>query len=98
MNIGIYYILKKNSSLATQQSENNEVVFSGASDYYCTNPFTALKIAYNLCKENKDYRYGLQNLPQDIANSKTHIDSYEAYIDYCNDKIASNEPLGLDII
>ena len=96
MNIGIYYMLKKNAKI--ERDESQEVVMVGASDYYCTNPFTASKIAYDLSKENKNYRYGLQNLPQDIANNKTHIDNYEGYIDYCNDKIASNESLGLDII
>ena len=85
MNIGIYYKLKRNAELKNNNSQ--EVVMVGASDYYCTNPFTALKIAYNLCKENKNYRYGLQELPQDSANYKTPIANYAEFVDYSRDKV-----------
>ena len=85
MNIGIYYKLKRNAEL--ENNDSQEVVMVGASDYYCTNPITALKIAYNLSKENKNYHYGLQQLPQDIANTKTPIANYAEFVDYSSDKI-----------
>ena len=97
MNIGIYYKLKRNAELENNASQ--EVVMVGASDYYCTNPFTALKIAYKLCKENKNYRYGLQELPQDIANTMEHIGNYADFVDYSNNKIKFHQDdFNLDVI
>ena len=97
MNIGIYYTLKKNAEI--KSNESHEVVVTGASDYYCTNPFTAMKIAYKLCKENKNYRYGLQELPQDIANTMEHIGNYDDFVDYSNDKIKFHQDdFNLDVI
>ncbi len=97
MNIGIYYKLKRNAEL--ENNDSQEVVMVGASDYYCTNPFTALKIAYNLSKENKNYRYGLQQLPQDIVNTKTPIANYGEFVDYSSDKIKFHQDdFNLDVI
>lgn len=80
MYLGISYIIKNKEINKQMSSIGSAIVFSGATNYYFTNPIVALKVKQHLGKNNKKYNYKLMQLPEDIVSSKIYIKSYEDFL------------------
>ena len=83
MYLGLSYILKRN---AKSRLENNDgsFIFSGATNYYFTNPMVAFRVKHHLDKVHKDYKYRIQEIPEEILNKKIYIKSYKDFLAYIN--------------
>ena len=66
------------------------IVFSGAVNYYFTNPIVAFKVKQYLSKRMKNYNYKIIQMPEELTQKKTYIKSYQDFLDYVEEKKTEN--------
>lgn len=91
MYLGIHCTLKRNKKTEDLLNTNASTLVYGASDYYFTNPIIAFQARQFLSKNNKNYIYGIQEIPEEIINNKTHINSFEDFTDYISKSLNESD-------
>ena len=82
--LGLGYTTKNKAFNKQLQETGNAYFVTGATNYYFTNPIVALSVKHYLSKHNNNFKYHIQEIPEEIIKKKTYIKRFDDFLNIIN--------------